>query len=69
MGFDYLLCNCLVPDSTQHTEDGRGIRIDRRAGETVLLFTPDDERWREATHKHFGVQRFCDVIIFYHQSH
>ncbi len=65
MGFDYLLCNCLVPDSTQHAEQGRGIRIARLAGETILLFTPDEKRVREMTRQYFGVPQFCDVIIFY----
>ncbi len=68
MAFNYLLWYCLVPDKTSHAEEGRGVEIGRRSGETILLFTPDDERVRETTRKYFGVPNFCDVIVFYKSS-
>jgi len=58
----------LVSDKTSHSEEGRGVEIGRRSGETILLFTPDDEQVRETTRKHFGVSNFCDIIIFYKSS-
>jgi hypothetical protein len=67
MGLDYLLCRCLVIDKSSYVDQGtgRGVKIDRRPGELILVCAPDKESIREETRRYFGVQRFCDVIIFY----
>ena len=67
MGLDYLLCRCLVLDKSSYVDQGtgRGVQMDRRPGEVILVFAPDKEAVREETRRYFDVKRFCDVIIFY----
>ncbi len=67
MGLDYLLCRCLVLDKSSYVDQGtgRGVQMDRRPGELILVCAPDEKPVREETRRHFEVQNFCDVIIFY----
>src|SRR5208337_521372 len=61
MGLDYLLCRCLVLDKSSYVDQGtgRGVQMDRRPGELILVCAPDAKPVREETRRHFEVQNFC----------
>lgn len=56
-----LLWDCLEHRATSCSERGTSASIQKRSGETVLVFRTDSDEMRRA----FGLQKACDRLFFY----
>ena len=64
MAIEPLLWFCLE-HGTSIAEEGLALSMDRRGGETVLLFRTDSEAFRARFYAPGGPQVACDALFFY----
>ncbi|MBK6465348.1 MAG: hypothetical protein IPF92_30740 [Myxococcales bacterium] len=64
MAFERLLWGCL-DHGTSISEEGLALAIDRRSGETILLFQTDSAAFRTSFYAAGSPQIACDALFFY----
>lgn len=66
MPFNNLILSTLLDGETTYEENGIGVSIQRKVGESILFFEVDDSNNPCSNIKsQYGITNICDVIIFY----